>query len=158
MSVQDFASWLSETQLSMALTDSPWAFPALESLHVIALTLVVGSIGVVDLRLLGVASKGRDAADLIRSILPITWIAFAVTALSGALLFTANPLSYSANFYFVGKLALLAAAGLNMAAFHLFGQRQLATPGALAPKLSGGASLALWITIVAFGRWIGFTL
>lgn len=158
MSLESFAAWLSETPLSIALTDSELAFPAIESLHVIALTLVVGSIAIVDLRLIGVASKTRDPADLIRSILPITWTAFAVALVTGLLLFSANPVSYTANFYFLGKLALLGVAGLNMLLFHIFSHRHLQTHGAIAPKISGAASLLLWVTIVAFGRWIGFTL
>lgn len=158
MILEDFATWLSETRLSIALTDSEWAFPAIESLHVVALTLVVGSIAIVDLRLLGLASKQRDPAELIRSILPVTWIAFALAAMTGLLLFAANPISYTANFYFLGKLGLLAAAGVNMLIFHRFAQRLLATEGALAPRVSGAVSLTLWVTIVAFGRWIGFTL
>lgn len=158
MTLENFAIWLSESRLSIALTDSELAFPVIESLHVIAITLVVGSIAIVDLRLLGVAQKRRDAAELIASLLPITWAAFAFAALTGLLLFIANPVSYSANFYFLGKLALLAIAGGNMILFHLFAHRQLGTQGALAPRLSGAASLTLWITIVAFGRWIGFTL
>jgi hypothetical protein len=158
MSLENFAFWLSETPLSIALTDSELAFPALESLHVIALTLVVGTIGVVDLRLLGIASRQRDAAGLIGAILPLTWVAFVVALVTGLLLFSANPISYAANFYFLAKLGLLAVAGLNMALFHVLAHRHLATPGALAPKVSGGVSLVLWVTIVTFGRWIGFTL
>lgn len=158
MSLETFALWLSETPLSMALTDSEWAFPALESLHVIALTLVVGSIGIVDVRLLGLASNDRDAGELIRAILPLTWVAFAFALVTGLLLFTANPISYAANFYFLAKLGLLVVAGLNMLLFHVFAHRHLATPGHLAPRISGGMSLLLWVTIVTFGRWIGFTL
>lgn len=142
----------------MALTDSTWAFPAIESLHVIAITLVVGSIAIVDLRLLGVASRARDPHDLIRAILPITWIAFATAAVTGALLFVANPIGYVANFYFFGKLVLLLVAGLNMVLFHRFAHRHLGRTGARLPKISGAASLTLWVVIVAFGRLIGFTL
>jgi hypothetical protein len=158
LSLQDFAIWLSETKLSMALTDSTWAFPAIESLHVIAITLVVGSITIVDLRLIGLASRERDPRDLIRSILPITWGAFVLAAVTGSLLFVANPISYAANFYFLGKLILLLIAGLNMVLFHLFAHRHLERAGALLPRISGAASLTLWVVIVAFGRWIGFTL
>lgn len=158
MSLQDFATWLSGTKLSMALTDSTWAFPAIESLHVIAITLVVGSISIVDLRLVGLASRSRDPRDLIASILPITWGAFTLAAITGSLLFVANPISYSANFYFLGKLLLLAAAGFNMILFHVFTHRRLDFAGAWLPRLSGGASLLLWVVIVGFGRWIGFTL
>jgi hypothetical protein len=62
------------------------------------------------------------------------------------------------NFYFRGKLVLLLVAGLNMTFFHLVSHRHLQRAGALLPRLSGALSLVLWITIVAFGRWIGFTL
>jgi hypothetical protein len=158
VSLQDIAQRLSETRLSMALTDSTWAFPAIESVHVVAITLVVGSIAVVDLRLLGVASRGRDARELIRSILPITWSAFALAVVTGSLLFVANPISYAANFFFLGKMMLLLIAGLNMVLFHVFAHQHLEREGAILPRLSGAASLILWTTIVAFGRWIGFTL
>ena len=158
MILHEFAAWLSQTPLSIALTDSASAFPAIESLHVIALALVVGSIFIVDLRLLGLASRERDAADLIRAVLPVTWAAFALAAATGLLLFAANPDSYSGNFYFLGKLCLLGLAGLNMVLFHVFAHRHLQVEGALAPKLSGAVSLTLWVTIVAFGRMIGFTL
>jgi len=158
MSLEDFAFRLSETSLSIALTDSEWAFPAIESAHVIALTLVVGSIAVVDLRLLGLAARDRDASQLIASILPVTWVAFGFALVTGSLLFVANPISYSANSFFLVKLGLLGLAGLNMALFHVFGSKQLKREGALAPRISGAASLSLWIAIVAAGRWIGFTL
>ena len=158
MSLQDFAQWLSETKLSMALTDSVSAFPTIESIHVVAICLVVGTITIVDFRLIGLASRQRDPRELIRSLLPFTWGAFVVAAITGSLLFAANPLSYAANFYFLGKLTLLLVAGLNMLFFHLIAHRQLDRDGAILPRVSGAASLALWITIVAFGRWIGFTL
>ncbi|CAN5187470.1 hypothetical protein BH10PSE13_BH10PSE13_10390 [soil metagenome] len=158
MSLEDFAHRLSETSLSIALTDSEWAFPTIESVHVIALTLVVGSIGVVDLRLLGIAARERDTKQLIASILPVTWIAFGFALITGSLLFVANPVSYAANGFFLAKLGLLGVAGLNMLLFHFFSSKQLDREGALAPRLSGAASLSLWIAIVAAGRWIGFTL
>lgn len=158
MSLEDFAVRLSETPLSIALTDSEWAFPAIESAHVIALTLVVGSIAVVDLRLLGIAARERDARQLIAAILPVTWVAFAFALLTGSLLFVANPISYAANLYFRIKLGLLLLVGVNMVLFHVHSHRHLGTDGALAPRISGAASLGLWIAIVAAGRWIGFTL
>jgi len=158
MSLEDFAFRLSETSLSIALTDSEWAFPTIESAHVIALTLVVGSIAVVDLRLLGFAARERDASQLIASILPVTWVAFGFALVTGSLLFVANPISYTANMFFLAKLGLLVLAGLNMALFHVFGSKQLKREGALAPRISGAASLSLWIAIVAAGRLIGFTL
>ena len=72
-------------------------------------------------------------------------------------------MNYAHNFYFRGKLILLVLAGLNMAVFHLVGIGDVGRWGAtrqtpLAAKAAGGVSLLLWIAVVAFGRWIGFTM
>ncbi|MBO9708888.1 MAG: DUF2214 domain-containing protein [Caulobacter sp.] len=162
MTIQATLSWLEATPLSLAIAESAWLFPTLEAIHVIGLTLVVGLIAVVDLRLLGVASLTWRAGDLNRTILPLTWSAFGLAALSGGLMFTGKPSSYLANPFFVGKLALLALAGLNMTLFHHFlSPRVEAVDGAVASsavKTSAAASLVLWISIVALGRWIGFTI
>ena len=154
--------WLQATPLSTTIRESDWLFPSIECVHVIAFVVVVGSISVVDLRLMGLASKTRPAEELIEELLPITWIAFAVAAAAGLLLFCSKPITYTQNFFFLGKMLLLLFAAANMGAFHLFVHRSLAgvpaeAPSPLAARASGAASLALWIAIVAFGRWIGFT-
>ncbi|MET0363605.1 MAG: hypothetical protein ABW169_03030, partial [Sphingobium sp.] len=104
------------------------------------------------------AARDRDARQLIAAVLPITWGAFAFALLTGTLLFVANPISYVANIFFLTKIGLLLLAGVNMLVFHWVSQKHLGREGALAPRLSGAASLGLWIAIVAAGRWIGFTL
>jgi len=160
--LRDAVAWLQATPISTTIRESDWVFPAIESVHVIAFVIVVGSILVVDLRLLGLASRRRSAEDLTRQLLPLTWLAFAVAAAAGLLLFAAKPVTYTANTFFLSKLVLLALAGVNMAAFHLFVHKRLVgvAPGApepIAAKASGLFSLALWIGVVACGRWIGFT-
>jgi len=162
MTLADLINWLQDTPLSVTIRESDWVFPTIESIHVAAFVVVVGSISIVDLRLLGLASRSRNADELIRELLPITWSAFAIAALAGALLFIGKPLTYTASFFFLGKMVLLLLAGLNMGVFHLFVHPRLdgpadrvATP--LAARASGFVSLALWVGVVAFGRWIGFT-
>ena len=78
-------------------------------------------------------------------------------------MFSAKAVAYWGNFFFKGKLVLLALAGLNMAGFHFYSSREIDAWGAgvtppLAARISGGLSLLLWIGVVGFGRWIGFTL
>jgi hypothetical protein len=158
----DAVAWLQATSLSSTIRESDWIFPTIESVHVIAFVVVVGSIAVVDFRLLGVASRTRRADELTAELLPVTWAAFALAAAAGLLLFVAKPVTYTGNGFFLGKMVLLALAGINMAAFHLFVHKHLIDlpPGAREPiwaRLSGFLSLALWIGIVACGRWIGFT-
>jgi len=154
---------IEETPLSLAMAESAWLFPTVESLHVIGLTLVVGSIAIVDLRLLGLASRSRAPQELFRAALPVTWGAFLVAAITGLLLFAAKPTSYLGNPFFLAKIALLALAGLNMAAFHRVLEPQLAgAPGGPAAsvgvRVAAGTSLALWTAIVVCGRWIGFSI
>jgi hypothetical protein len=161
--IQAFCQWLYDTPLGGAIRGNELLFPWFESVHVLAITLVLGSIAVVDLRLLGVASRNRPVSRLIREVLPITWGAFAVAAITGATLFSSNAVEYAKNFPFQMKMALLVLAGINMLVFHFITYRSVgewdeAPQTPLAARFAGGFSIAMWLAIVAFGRWIGFTI
>jgi hypothetical protein len=159
MSLVDLLSTLADTPVAKAIAESGWVFPTLECFHVVAITLVVGSILVVDLRLIGLASRHRPADVFTAQLTPITWVAFSIALLTGGLMFLAKPVAYSQNLFFRGKLALLLLAAINMAVFHLMVERRGgATASRLAAKASGLASLIIWIAIIAMGRWIGFTV
>jgi hypothetical protein len=130
---------------------------------VLAIVLVIGTISIVDLRLIGLASLDRPVKRLTGEVLPLTWGAFAVAAVTGSLLFSSNAMIYGHNFYFRAKIVLLALAGINMSIFHLFTGHDMERwsaeqPPSLGAKAAGPASLGLWVSVVAFGRWIGFTL
>ena len=145
------------------IATSGWAFPAIESLHVIAIVTVVGCIAVMDLRLLGFASGNRAVSAVSQDTLKWTWLAFGLAVVTGLLLFVSRASSYAINPYFLWKMGLLALAGLNMAIFHLSTWRTVenwdANPAIpRAAKFAGGVSLALWIGVVFCGRVIGFTL
>jgi hypothetical protein len=94
-------------------------------------------------------------------MLPWTWLAFAVAATAGALMFSSKALTYYANIPFRVKIVCLVLAGINMLAFHWIGARHLRSWDAGKPparaRFAGGVSLLLWTVIVATGRWIGFT-
>lgn len=159
------ALWLSlETSgIGDFVATSGWAFPAIESLHVIALVTVVGTIAVMDLRLLGLASNKCAVTEMSRDTLPWTWGAFIVAAITGLLMFVSKASSYVINPYFLWKMVLLVLAGLNMAILHSFAWKSVkewnidcAVP--TAGKIAGLLSLLFWIGVVFFGRAIGFTL
>jgi hypothetical protein len=161
--LDNFLISLQDSTLATAIREGESLFPWIECVHVLALTLVVGSIAVVDLRLLGLASRDRSVAQTTAGALPVTWAAFGVAVLTGGLLFSSNATTYAHNFYFQAKLALIGVAGINMLAYHLLVARRAHEwhTAALTPlraRVIGGLSLALWIAIVAFGRWIGFTI
>ena len=145
------------------VAESAWAFPTIESLHVIALVTVIGSIAVMDLRLLGLASRDAAVTATSRDTLPWTWGAFVLAAITGSLLFMSKASDYAANSWFLLKMATLALAGINMAVFHLFAWRSVRhwdseRPIPTAGKVAATLSLLFWILVVFFGRAIGFTL
>jgi hypothetical protein len=164
MGLDAIFQWLYATAAGVAIRENESLFPWIESIHVLAITAVVGSIAIVDLRLLGVASRDRTVTRLTKDVLPLTWTAFAIAALTGVLMFISNAVNYAHNFYFQIKILLLVLAAVNMLFFHFVTGRDVDGWGAsaqttpLKARLAGGASLLLWIGVVAFGRWIGFTL
>jgi hypothetical protein len=161
--LQDFVSYFENSALADNIRENDVLFPLIESVHVVAICLVVGSILAVDLRLLGFASIHRSVSRVANGILPLTWGAFAAALASGSLLFISNATKYLGNGYFVAKILLIGAAGLNMAIFHGISAKDLprweneARPP-LPARLAGGLSILLWIAVVACGRWIGFTM
>ena len=161
MSDPQWLSRLQDLNLPTQIRESVWMFPTIETVHVFALVLVVGSIMTVDLRLLGVANKERPFSQVAAEMLPWTWTAFGVAALAGMLMFSSKALTYYGNIPFRLKMVCLLLAGMNMVLFHWLGVRRLASWDHQQPpwsaKMAGGASLLLWTTIVAAGRWIGFT-
>ena len=162
-SIEDFAGWLKDSPVANFIQESEWAFQALETAHVLALTLVVGTIAIVDLRLLGLASTDRKVTEIARDCLKWTWASFIVALLTGGLMFTSNAVKYLGALPFRLKLLFLLLAGLNMLIFQLITSRDIANwdhsrPVPVAGKIAGALSLALWIGIVTFGRWTGFVI
>jgi hypothetical protein len=163
MSWESVLQGLDDSAIGTSIREGGLLFPSIETVHVLAVTTVVGTILIVDLRLLGYGSHRRSARQLIAELLPITWVAFALAAASGALLFTSNATGYAANVPFLSKMGVLLLAGINMAVFHATAYRRIAEwDDALPPptvvRVAGATSLALWIVVVFLGRWIGFTV
>jgi hypothetical protein len=163
MSLQELIAFFEHSGVADSIRENDNLFPLIESIHVLGISLVVGSILAVDLRLLGFAWMSRPASRVANGILPLTWCAFIVAVVSGGLLFISNATKYLANGYFVAKMIMIAIAGLNMAAFHLIGARDqprwdndIALP--LKARLAGGLSILLWFAVVTCGRWVGFTM
>ena len=155
---------LENSDLGTTIASSEWMFPTLETIHVISIVTVIGCVAAMDLRLLGITSRGKSVQAMERDTLPLTWIAFAIALVSGGLLFVSKATSYMVNPYFLTKDALMLLAGVNMLAFHFLFSKdidQWGKPGGAIPlsaKLSATLSLLLWMAIPFCGRVIGFTL
>jgi hypothetical protein len=163
MNIDVLLKWLEANAISTAIREGDALFPWIESIHVLAIVLVVGSIAMVDLRLLGWASRERAVSRLTADLLPITWCAFAVAVITGVLMFCAKATTYGPSIFFLLKMGFLVLSGANMLFFHKFIYRDVESWGApdratpQGAKVAGALSLLLWISIVVFGRWIGFT-
>jgi hypothetical protein len=162
MDISAFLASLESSGLATRIRDSLYIFPLIESIHVFGLSMVFGTIALIDLRLLGIASTRRSFRRMASDILKWTWAAFAVTAVTGALMFTTNAAVYYHNFFFRTKMVMLALSGINMLVFELTAWRTIhrwdkAPSAPLAGKTTAAISLLLWISIIFLGRWIGFT-
>lgn len=159
--MQSLMEWLEATSVAVFIRDRPWAFTTLEVIHVVAISLVIGTIMLVDLRLLGFASTKRPFVEFSRGILPVTWFGFVIAALTGSLMFITKATDYYVSPTFLIKMLLIAVAGINMLVFE-FGtirgvqEWNIKQTPPLSARLAGGISLACWVAVVAFGRWTGF--
>jgi len=154
--------WLEQTSVGAGVRESLWLFPAIETVHLFGIILLVGSTVAFDLRLLSFALREQSVSRLASRLLPWAWIGFAVQVLTGLLLFASEATKCYGNPAFRIKMLLLLLAGANALVFHLRSFRRVsAWDGASAPptgaKFAGVLSILLWLGIVAAGRWIGFT-
>jgi hypothetical protein len=159
----NFWEQLEYSPVGIYVAESTWAFPTLETLHVIALVTVLGTIFVVDLRMTGLTSNKFALTKVAKDTLPWTWGAFVLAAITGSLLFVSKASSYVENPYFLWKMVMLALAGLNMMYFHFITWRTVEhwdrdATMPVAVKIAGGLSLLFWLLVVFFGRAVGFTL
>ncbi|MDQ2639948.1 MAG: hypothetical protein M3Y79_05150 [Pseudomonadota bacterium] len=138
------------------------AMPWVNAAHVLCISLVFGSILVVDLRLLGLFDRQRAVTRVSAEMLRLTWAAFAGALLTGALYFAANATTYWFNTAFRFKLLAILLAGVNMLVFQRRTFRGVAAwddnvPTPRAARLAGALSILLWTTVIVLGRVIGFT-
>ena len=163
MNIDHWLHVLKDADFATAIRENGSLFPWLESIHVLGVTVVIGGVGLIELRLLRVASQNRPVSRVLKDALPVVWVAFALSIISGFLLFASNATTYAYNTFFLVKAALLVAVGLNALGFHALVERSIAkwdtaarTP--IPAKIAGAFSLAAWIGVVICGRWVGFTL
>jgi uncharacterized protein DUF6644 len=154
-------TWLAATRASVAMAESVWLFPIVESVHVLGLALFLGMAVLLDLRLLGWFMRGLRLSTVVRRVLPWTVTGFGVMVVSGALTFLNAPVRYYTNVFFRAKVAMLLLAGLNAWIFHAGVYRRVeewdrdrVTP--VAARMAGMLSLVLWASIVVAGRMIAY--
>lgn len=134
------------------LASHPWAYPALEVVHIVGIALLLGSLVLLELRVWG-ASPALPVEPLARLSLTLSLGGFALAAAAGLLMFASQPGELLANRWFLVKMGLLMAAGTNAALFHARGGLRRLDGWARAQTL---ASLGLWLGVIICGRWIAY--
>jgi hypothetical protein len=153
--LESFATAIQDSQLGVFVGSSSWAYPLANLIHLLGLVLLLGGIGIVDLRLVGLF-RSIPLAPLMRALTPLAIGGFVLTALTGPLLFAADAMSLSQSATLGWKLALIAIAGLNAAAFRWVSRGNSDEATAMQRSFAL-ASIALWLAVAALGRMIAYT-
>lgn len=156
-----FFEWMANTPWSIALHESLYMYPLVESTHVLTLCLFAGTAMMFDLRLAGLSMRHIPASTVMARLLPWTRAGFAVMVTTGLMLFYAIPVRSYQNIFFRIKIVLLVLAGLNVFLFHRgiykrvdeWGDRAVPPPAA---RAAGIISLVLWSGIIIAGRLIAY--
>lgn len=161
MSLFDLCQWINDSSIGTAIRESTLMFPIIETIHVLAIALMAGTVAVVDLRLLGLVFKREPVTKVMGEVIPLTWIGFAVMFITGGLLFWAGATKLYSNPAFRIKLILLLLAGVNPLVFHLtvfrsVGEWETAAVAPLRARTAAVLSLVLWSGIIITGRAIAY--
>lgn len=155
----EFLVWLEGTAIANAIRTIPWLYPAFETGHYIGLSLLVGGILLIDLRVLGVA-RSLPLKSMI-GLLPFVWAGFIINVLTGSMLFIYGATNFATSGAFQLKMAFMVLAGLNALAFDVAVRRSgggwvAAERPPLHVKGFATMSLAFWLCVVTTGRWMAY--
>lgn len=157
MQIEAFALWIESSAIARFVATAPYVYPLVSAIHLLGISVVVGSILFVDLRLLKLVGPQFDAA--LTSLVRASVAGFLIAAAMGLLLALVRLPDYIANPAFLMKLLVLLAAGLNAFLFRMVSKEQpiLQMAGQVAGQIFAVLSLLFWTSAVLAGRWIAFT-
>jgi len=158
--METVVNWLAETPGSIALHESLYMYAYVETAHVMGIMLFVGTIAMVDLRLIGVSFRQTPISEMLHRVLPWTVAGFIVMVITGVLLFYAIPVRTYHSVWFRLKLILLLAGAINIFMFHRRVEREKGQwdlgPVPHGAKVAAVVSLSVWGSIIVFGRFIAY--
>jgi len=152
-----FYHWLANTWVANAINDSEWLFPVIESIHITGLAVLIGTIAIIDFRLLGLVLAKRPVSQLAAELRPFTLTGICIMLTTGPLMLSAAPERGYGNPAFTFKMSCLLLALLTHFTIH---RRATASDrvsaATLGERLAGCLSLILWTGVVVGGRAIAF--
>ena len=157
MNLLHFYQWLANTWVANAINDSEWLFPVIESIHITGLAVLIGTIAIVDFRLLGLVLPKRPVSQLAAELKPFMWTGLLMMLTTGPLMLSAAPERGYGNPAFSFKMSFLLLALITHFTIHRRATRSDLVSGATPrEKLVACISLILWTGVVAGGRAIAF--
>jgi hypothetical protein len=157
----DFATWLGKTAFSIKLGEAIWIIPILQSIHILAVGMVLSAVVMIDLRLFGLTSA-YSMRQIMTRFMPFLWTGLVILACTGAVQITAEPKrTLNANPAFYLKMAMLVIAVGVMIGFQAYVRRHAvdlddSTKRKTLLQLAAIVTLALWVGIAFAGRWIAY--
>jgi hypothetical protein len=159
-----FLEWLQSSWVGVLVAESLWGYPLFETIHTVGMAMLIGSLGLINLRVLGYKPELPIIGT--RQLLPLAWLGFTLNAISGSLLFTSSAVEFFNSYTFRIKMVLIILGGLNAA---LLGRRifrdaampaATGTPAMVLPASTrwiAATSLVFWFGAVCAGRLIAYT-
>jgi hypothetical protein len=155
----DFLAWLQSTELGTFVAETLWAYPLLEAIHALGMAMLIGSLGLINMRVLGYKAELPLLGT--HDLLPLAWLGFTLNAVSGVALFTSDAIYFFSSYTFRIKLVLILLGGINAALLgHKVFRAPIAdrdvvvTPGV---KWIAATSLVFWFGAAIAGRLIAYT-
>jgi hypothetical protein len=153
------ADWLVSTPMNNWVLGYQWSWPALESMHFLALCLLMGSLLIMDLRLIGF--NRIIPLQAVHSLMPVAIVAFAINLITGFSFLFGDPRLYFANYAFWVKMGLIVLAGLNFLVYFTKVEPKIIHLGPNAPtppiaKTVGALSLLFWFGVLSYGRLLPY--
>ena len=149
--------WLQFTPLASFVAETLWAYPLFETLHTLGMALLLGSLGLINFRILGYKAELPIVGTL--DFLPLAWIGFSVNLVSGLALFASDAVYFWSSTTFKIKLVLILLAGINafLLSQSVFREARAGggSPGSVA-RLLAGSSLVFWVGAIVAGRLIAY--
>ena len=163
MTLHQVFEWLEATSIGVMVRESQWGFPILVALHIMGITLSVGTLVWFDLRLLGVSMVGIRASVMYRRLMPWMFTGFGIMVLTGLMLLAGFATSAYSNVYFRVKMSAIAVAGINALVYHRFTERRIVEwDDAAAPprraRAAGLVSIGVWLVVILAGRMMSYTM
>ncbi len=157
--MNEFIEWVSSTALSNWVIGNEWVWPMAETFHFFGLSLLLGGLLLIDMRMIGWFRQINIAAT--HTLLPFVFIGFGINLITGVLFYFGDPERYTINIAFQIKMVLVLLAGLNALLYYWKLDRDMQhwPPYGDTPMLAkwvGGGSLILWFGVLIFGRLIPY--